>query len=455
MTDVSPPTTSAGVRKLLKQFLPLSVSDVTMACGDPMITMTIAHLPNATLNLGALGAGKAVAVFFESPVIMLLHASNAFAPWNASRAALKRFMILSSTLLSATLAVLCIPSVFNLTINSILNLPPETATLASEVLVFFILWPAAIAWRRYYQGLLIRYHCAKSVAAAGFLRLGVVALILAVGFSRGVPGLRLAGQALIIGVIAEATLVMLAAYVFRVTRPALLDHEEGVPANLAEVWKSYRPLASSMMVVWGGRALLVAIIARSWDSAVSLAAWPAGWGLVLVVANATRMIQQVVIKNRGAIPDRTLSLFAGTVGLAFSGILGTIAFSPAGYTVISAFVGSNATLINGVTPVIAACAVVPLLVAVQNALQGFLMCERKTSHINVSTSVATLVLLGVAMIAVYAGRSGSTAASVAMVLSLVVEISLLYKGLNVATASRGRTELKTNLSTLKPGEQRA
>ena len=82
--------------KLWQQFIPLSLSDVTMALGDPLTTTTLAHLPDPRANIAAVGVAKAIAIFCESPIIMLLHASNALAPTQASRQALWKFSLIAS-----------------------------------------------------------------------------------------------------------------------------------------------------------------------------------------------------------------------------------------------------------------------------------------------------------------------------------------------------------------------
>lgn len=429
--------------QLWKQFLPLSVSDVTMACSDPMITTTLAHMPQAMSSIGALGAAKAIAVFFESPVIMMLHASNALAPSQTSRKALKGFMFIACSLLTLALALLCVPPVFDFFVGFAIRLPDDIAKLAKDALIFFIFWPAAIAWRRYYQGLLIRYHHARAIANAGFLRLFVVVLVLGVGFYFNAVGVRLAGTALIGGVLVEALAVTLAAKKFGVSMTPALISAPRLPNDLKSVWKFYWPLANSMIVVWGGRALLFAVIARSLDGPIALAAWPAAWGFVLVVANATRMVQQVIIKNRGHVKDKVLISFAASVGGFFSFILIFIAATVPGHSVIKAFVGLNQDLINAVTPVVLLCSIVPFLIAFQNAIQGFLMTEQKTGHINVATWIGTAVLLSSAILGIKAGLLGATAAACAMVLALTAEATWLFFGLR-SRAPLLKNEPQTN-----------
>jgi progressive ankylosis protein len=98
--------------QLWQQFIPLSLSDVSMALGDPLTTTTLAHLPDARNNIAAVGVAKAIAIFCESPIIMLLHASNALAPTQASRRALWQFALIASGTMSLLLALTTLPFIF-------------------------------------------------------------------------------------------------------------------------------------------------------------------------------------------------------------------------------------------------------------------------------------------------------------------------------------------------------
>lgn len=421
------------LRALWAQFLPLSLSDVTMMAGDPLITSTLAHLPDARLNLAASGVAKALAVFFESPIIMLLHASNVLSASIASRRALWRFMLIAIGCLSAAMGLLALPWVFHAIASGALGVDGDVAERGRAMILLLLLWPAAIGWRRYFQGQLIRAGRSQAVAQAGLARLGVVCVVLALGWWVRLPGFMLAGLALAIGVLVEAGLVTWAAR--RETPGRLPDAETapGLPTDVPGVWRFYWPLANSMLVVWGGRALLVALVARAVDGPVALAAWPAAWGLVLLIANATRMVQQVIIRNRGAVSDGLLLTFALSVGGACSALLLGIGATPPGRWVLDAFMGHDALLASGVLPVVLLCSVVPLIIALQNAVQGFMIGEGRTGRVNAATWLGTAALLGGASMAVAAGWPGATAAAAAMITSLVVETAWLGLGLRAST----------------------
>lgn len=427
--DSSKPSKPITVVDLWHEFLPLSLSDVTMACGDPLQTTTLAHLPDARNTIAAVGIARSIAIFFESPIIMILHASNALAPNPDSRKALWRFVLLAGSGLSGLLFLLAVPIVFSVVGDRWLGIPPVLSPIAQQVLLLMGPWAFAIAWRRYFQGLLIYHGRSTAIATASFWRLGSIALILGVGFWLKASGGLLAGLAMVSGAIVEAVVVTIAAGRYRVTllpEPPTDDKLRALPKNLPEVVKFYIPLANSMMVVWGGRVMLVGVLARAQDSALALAAWTAAWGVITVVSNSTRMVQQIIIKYRHQVSNARLLKFTLSVGLLCSSALFIMGGTPLGNAIVTAFVGDDRELVRSIKPVLQICMVIPLLVALQNATQGFLVSAGRTGTVNFSTWLGTGTLLLVATLMVNAGFAGAIAASIAMVSALTIEISCLF-----------------------------
>ena len=422
-----PQSQPVSLGSLWREFLPLSLSDVTMACGDPMMTTTLAYLPDAQNNLAAVGIAKSLAIFFESPIIMILHAANALAGSQDSRKALWRFTLFVGAGLTCLLSLLGLPMIFNFVGVSLLGIPSAMLATVSQVLLLMGGWPFAIAWRRYFQGLLIYHGQSRAVAKASILRLFTLALVLTGGFFLPISGGILAGLALISGVVVEAIAVTIFARLSGATLPPQIE-QPNLPRNLAQVWKFYLPLANSMMVVWGGSAILISILARAEDSTIAIAAWSAAWGLVLVIANSTRMVQQMVIKYRHQVSDRQLLSFAISVGAACSSLLLLMSVTPIGDRIVQSFIGNDLTLANSIKPVLLICTIVPLFVALQNATQGFLVSENRTGHVNLSTWLGTGTLLIIATFAINKGMNGAMAAAIAMITSMLVEVTcLLWK----------------------------
>ncbi len=412
--------------KLWQQFIPLSLSDVSMALGDPLTTTTLAHLPDARTNIAAVGVAKTIAIFCESPIIMLLHASNALAPTQVSRQALWKFALIASGVMSLLLAMTTLPFIFAIVGEGWLGVSPSLTSTIRSTLSIVILWPFAIGWRRYFQALLIHCGHSNAVAQAGIIRLLVVGGILAGGFMLKANGAVVAGMSLVWGVIAEAVAVTYLAQKLGATKPPELVSTPELPQDIAGVWKFYAPLGGTMMLGWGARAALVGIVARSNDGNIALAAWPAAWGLVLVIANSTRMVQQIIIRNRKFMPDRSLITFAISVGIFCSLILLSLSGTPMSEQAISYFIGSDRDLIDRVRPVLLICTIIPLLVSVQNALQGFLVSEGRTWGVNQAAWVGAIMMLATAYLASQLGQNGAISAAIGMILGTAIEISYLF-----------------------------
>ncbi len=397
-----------------------------MALGDPLTTTTLAHLPDARNNIAAVGVAKAIAIFCESPIIMLLHASNALAATQASRQALWRFTLVASGSMSLLLAVTTIPAIFAIVGEGWLGVSPALSNSIRSILSIVILWPFAIGWRRYFQGLLIHHGHSNAVAQAGLIRLLTVGGILMGGFNLKANGATVAALSLVWGVIAEAVAATYLARKLGATKPPAIISTPELPKDLAGVWKFYAPLGGTMMLGWGARAALVGIVARSNDGSIALAAWPAAWGLVLVIANSTRMVQQIIIRNRKVIPDRVLIGFAISVRIVCSLILLSVSGTPLSEEAIGWFIGNDRDLISRVRPVLLICAGMPLLVSLQNAMQGFLVSEGRTWGINQAALVGAVVMLGTAYLGAQSGQNGAVAAALGMVLGVTIEIGYLF-----------------------------
>lgn len=420
--------TSPGVAQLLRKFIPLSLSDVIMAVGDPLQTMAVTRLPQSQATLAALGVVKSIAVFLESPIIMILHASTALGKQAASRSALWRFMLLLSGFLSLLFAVLCWGPIYNWVLGSVFGVERRVANIGRIAFLLMVGWPFVIAWRRYFQGLLIRSGDNRYVGYASFFRLAWVMGILPAGVALHWNGALLGGLTLIGGVFWEAVLVTWFALRLKViTRIEALNLPEdpNLPVNLLAVARFYFPLAATMLIVWGGRAALISLVARADDSSLALAAWPAAWGLVLAIANATRMVQQIVISHIEEVALNVLLQFTGVVGSFCCLLLGFLAFTPWGEMLLGLYVGQNHALFLALQPVVGWATLFPLILALQNAIQGLLISQQRNWFINAATFLGVGVMLSLGWLCIRAGQPGALSAAWAMLLGSLVEVGFL------------------------------
>ena len=191
-------------RRIFAFWLPLAGTWLMMAIEGPYLAAIIARMPDATVNLAAFGVAFAFAIIIESPVIMLMSASTALVEDAASFRALRRFAYGLAGLMTAAQMVVLLPPVFDVIAQS-LRLPADVADLTHEALVILLPWPAAIAYRRFRQGLLIRHHQTRRVAYGTVIRVTAMSLTAIGAFlATDLPGAGVGALALSAAVVTEA-----------------------------------------------------------------------------------------------------------------------------------------------------------------------------------------------------------------------------------------------------------
>jgi progressive ankylosis protein len=170
-------------------WVPLSAQWVMMATEGPFLAAIIARMDEPTFNLAAFGVAFAFAILVESPVIMLMSASTALVEDAESYRRLRNFanaLNIGSTLL---LVLVLLPPVYHALAYSLLDLPEPIGALVYGALWFLLPWPAAIGYRRFLHGVLIRSGRTRQVAYGTLIRLaGMAAMAVALFVYGGLPG---------------------------------------------------------------------------------------------------------------------------------------------------------------------------------------------------------------------------------------------------------------------------
>ena len=303
-----------------------------MAVEGPFLAAIIARLPGPTENIAAFGVAFAVAIFTESPVIMLMAASTALVEDHQSYLALRRFAYRLSAALTLCMLVMLHPPIFEFLSGTLLRLDEDIARLTHAGLALLIPWPAAIAYRRLRQGLLIRRNLTRLVAAGTVIRLATMSLTaLIASWVLQLSGVVVATAALSAGVLVEAlaSRLMSRRIVSQLPRP-----EDGQtadnPLTVGQIVTFYTPLVLTSLLALAVQPLVTFFLGRSRLPRESLAVLPVITGLVFIFRSAGLSYQEAGIALLGERREHyeRLRNFAVLLGLAASTSLGVIAFSP-------------------------------------------------------------------------------------------------------------------------------
>jgi progressive ankylosis protein len=334
MTSAAPAAASRDVLRpvtIVLFWLPLAATWLMMGLEGPYVAAFVARMPDAAYGLAAFGVATALAWLIESPVMMLLTASTALVRDRASYLALRRFAWMLNALVTVGMLVLALPPVFRFVGEGMIGLPPEISRLAHTATVVLIFWPAAIGYRRFYQGILVRYGLTRRVAygtVARLLSMSVTAALLAVFTS--LSGAILGATALLAGVIAEAVASRwMARHIVRSLEESA-ESAEGAQLDQSEIARFYFPLALTSILSMALLPLVTFGLGRGRMPIESLAVWPVVGALVFLFRSGGIAYQEVAIALTGirgehaAVVGRT----ARWLGLIASLSLAVVVFTP-------------------------------------------------------------------------------------------------------------------------------
>jgi hypothetical protein len=282
-------------------WLPLAATWFMMALEGPYIAAIVARMPAAAHSLAAFGVATSLAWLIESPIMMLFSAATALVHDRASYLALRRFTSILNALVTLGMVILVTPPVFRLVAETLIGLPPEISRAAHVSMAILILWPAAIGYRRFYQGILVRHHLTRRVAYGTVVRLSsmsVTAALLAITVS--LPGATIGAIALLAGVVAEA---LASRWMARHIVQSLLASEEVVAGTLltfSEIGRFYYPLALTSVLSMALGPLVTFGLGRGRAPIESLAVWPVLTSLVFLFRSGGVAFQEVGIALIGS-----------------------------------------------------------------------------------------------------------------------------------------------------------
>ncbi len=314
------PQARLPMRHIARAWWPLAASWLLMAAESPILSAVVARLAEPEINLASLGIVYSLALIIEAPIIMLLSASTTLCKDWVSYLKLRRFMMVAGAILTVLHMLVAFTPLYYVVIVGIIGVPEEIVEPARLGLMLMTPWTWAIAYRRFHQGVLIRFGHSRAVSVGTMIRLGSNGLILAVGYLIGtIPGIVVAASVLTAGVIVEAIYVALR------VRPVLRDQLRQappveLPLTLRAFLAFYVPLAMTSFMTLGVRPIINAALSRMPNALESLAAWQVVTGLAFLLRSLGFSYNEVVITMLDK-PRSWHSLRRFTVLLAASTII--------------------------------------------------------------------------------------------------------------------------------------
>jgi len=363
----------------------------------PLVAAVLARLADPSIHLAAYGGVVfPVSLMIEGPIIMLLAASTALSRDLQAYRLIRRFMNGAGLALTLVHATVAFTPLYDVVVAGWMGAPKEILAPARLGLMIMTPWTWSIAFRRFQQGVLIRFGHSRAVAVGTVVRLATMVTVLSVGYLIGtLPGIVVGTSAVACAVLMEATVIGL--WVRRVVSAHLKDRlPPAEPLELKRFLFFYAPLALTPLITLTAQPISSASVSRMPLAVESLAVIPVLNGLSFLLRSVGFSYNEVVV----ALLDRPEALirlrrFAGLIALGTTSLLLLFALTPLGSFYFATLVGLDASLDGLALRGLWLILLMPALAVGLHFFQGILVYTHRTVAVTeaVALNFAVMVLL--------------------------------------------------------------
>lgn len=386
-----------------------------MSLEPPFLAAIIARLAEPKENLAAFGVSFAIAILVESPIIMILSASTALVQGSVSYRRLRNFTYAINGILTIAMILLLATPLWISVAIDLLRLPGNVAALTQTALWILVPWPAAIGYRRFYQGLLIRQGRTRLVAYGTVIRMvSVTSTVVLMFLFSDLPGALIGAWGLTLGVSAEAVASRFMA------RPAVREFKEAAADSISyqRIAVFYWPLAMTSVIGLAAHPVVTFFMGHARFPLESLAVLPVVNSLSFIFRAVGISYQEVAIAvlARDGHNYPAVARFAGWLSGLSSIAMGLIVFTPLASVWFRTLSGLSAELTAFALTPARILVMLPALSVTLSMQRAILVHGRNTAPITWATAlevggIVTALWIGTAWLSLV----GATAAAIAFI----------------------------------------
>ena len=284
------------LRRVIATWWPLAISWLLMSAEPPLLAAAVARMANPHIHLAAYGSVAFPLIgILQAPILTLLSLSTAMSKDWDSFVKGRKLMLIMGGGLTLVYTLIAYTPLYYVIVEGIIGAPPEVVEPARLGMFFGLPWAFAVAYRRFHQGVMIRFEHSRSITVGTILRFVADALVLGVVFLIGtIPGTVAATLMMVIGVTVEAIFVGLR------VRPVLRQEVRHAPAlaqqvRLSDMVAFFIPLAITPLLNQLIRPIGSAALSRMPDPLITLAVWPVISSFSFLIVTPGAAYNEVVI----------------------------------------------------------------------------------------------------------------------------------------------------------------
>ncbi|BBB32990.1 conserved hypothetical protein [Thermotomaculum hydrothermale] len=405
------------LKYIFKFWFPIALTWLMMSFEGPYTTAVIARLSDAKYNLAAYGIAFSFALIVEAPIIMLMTASTALVKNRQSYKKLRNFTFLLNFLITLIMGIVLIPKVFNFITITLMGLEKRLAILVYHATALLLPWPAAIGFRRFYQGILIANNKTKRIAYGTVIRIltVIISTLLLANFTN-FKGVYVGAISLSFAVIFEAFVIY--AMTYEIIKDRVLKTESDFNLTYGYLATFYIPLALTSFIALGVQPIVTFFVAKSRLALDSLAVLPVVTSFIFIFRSMGLSFQEVGVALMKYDDENfnTLKTFVFMLSVIVSFTLAAIMLTPARYLWFQKVAGLSPDLIPLAVQTASILVLLPALSILISWQRSVLVNAALTRHITYGTIVEFVSIVVLMLVFLKMNLIGAHAAALSFIL---------------------------------------
>ena len=375
--------TPAGLRQLLRFYLPLAFTSQMMTLSNPLLNFHLSRAAEPTVPLAAYSVAFGVCILLYAPLLSFPNIGAGLVDNAPTLRRLAKLAVALGLLVSALNLLIGASPLGDWIYAGLLDATPRVAREARAATIALAPIPILVGWRGLRTALLLRGHATRLLWHATALRIGVIVLCLWVAHLLALRRAWTAGLALSLGIGVETL------WLHHRTREHRLRLSDAAARNWPAIARFAMPIAISAAAWSALRPWINGVLGRSADSEAAQASFGVLHPLLLVTGSALWALQATGQIHATSRANARAFLRFSFVAIAFACVL-VFALGwlpPLRHWLLSRVFPLPPELANYIRPGLRLLFIAPLFLGLRTCFKGMILASGRTGIIVVGSSV--------------------------------------------------------------------
>ena len=334
----------------------------------------LARYPEAVQEIATFAIASGTFGMFHACINFVSQMSNVYGRSAEGRKRCLKFVVGASLLITVPLLAIAFAPIGPRLLSAIYGVD---ASVAANVTIYLrLLTPLMVidALRQFCVGLIVQARLTGWVTVLNLIHLSTLIGALLAGFTHGLPPVYVLTGSQALGAVVHLALLVVVTRA-RYRSPAREEHAD---VTRRELVGFFMPVATTGVMFAISRPVLYALVARTPDAIVSIAALRVGFDVAtLFQVTANQFRHFFVTFGDDALAEKRR--FMALIGFAITGCMLLIAATPASRFILADFIGIEGEVLRQAREVLLLMCVLPAIILWRNYYHGLLMVARATA----------------------------------------------------------------------------